>query len=172
MTYIRNNRTIVFIIAVLLLSNFALLYILFGRDNSKPKQPAQPEFKSFRDYMSATLKNEVGFSDDQVKQYQDLSQKHKEGMKVLFDDIKNTKDTLYKFVFVDNVPDSVTDSYLNKIGDKQKNIDQRISNHFRTLRGLCTADQRPKFDSITQRIIYKIIGLDKKLKENTNEKKQ
>lgn len=172
MTYIKNNRTIVFIIAVLLLSNFALLYILFGRGNSAPKQQTQSEFKSFREYMAATLKNEVGFSDEQVKGYQDLSQKHKEGMKVLFDDIKNTKDTLYKFVFVDNVPDSLTNSYLNKIGEKQKNIDQRISNHFRTLRGLCTAEQRPKFDSITQRIIYKIIGLEKKLKDNSTEKKQ
>lgn len=169
MTYIRSNKTIVFIIAVLLLSNFALLYFFVLKGKEEPKQSGN---KSFREYMAETLKNEVGFSDEQVKQYQDLSQKHKEGMKVLFDDIKNTKDTLYKFIYVENVPDSVTNSYLDKIGDKQKNIDYRISNHFRTLRGLCTEEQRPKFDSITQRIIYKIIGLEKKLKENANDKKQ
>lgn len=158
MTYLKNNKTLVFIIAVLLLSNIALLYLFVWKDKGGKKQ----NNKSFREYMIQTLRNDVGFNDDQIAQYEQLSNTHKEAMKSLFDGIKAEKESLYKLLLDSPVPDSLFNYHLNMIGERQKNIDQKIFNHFLTLRGVCTADQRPKYDSLVQSMTKKMIDPQKK----------
>lgn len=166
MTYIKNNKTLVFIIAVLLLSNIALLYFFIRKDGGKKQ-----EFKSPREYMIHTLKSEVGFNDDQITQYEQLSDKHKESMKSLFEGISIAKDSLYKLLLQRQVSDSMTNHYLNVIGEKQKSIDQKIFYHFLSLREICTTEQRPKYDSVIQRIIRKMISPQKKGNDKEKDKK-
>jgi hypothetical protein len=161
MTYIRNNKTLVFIIAILLLSNIALLYFFVNRCN-KEGHKREGSSMSPREYMIQTLKNDVGFNDNQIVQYEQLSDKHKEIIKPLFESIRMSKDSLYKLLLQQNIPDSVVDHYLFMIGEKQKSIDQRVFNHFLSIREICTADQRPRFDTTAQKIIKKMIGYNKK----------
>ncbi|MEI9943699.1 MAG: hypothetical protein WDN26_05705 [Chitinophagaceae bacterium] len=157
MSYLRNNKTLVFIIAVLLLSNIALLYFFVWKDQGKKQ-----DNKSFREYMVETLKKEVGFNDGQIAQYEEMSAKHKEAMKSLFDDIKAEKDSLYKLLLQPQLVDSVVNHHLNMIGEKQRSIDQKIFSHFLSLREVCTAEQRPKYDSLVQRMTRKMINPQKK----------
>jgi hypothetical protein len=56
------------------------------------------------------------------------------------------------------IPDSTVTYYLNMIGEKQKSIDQKIFYHFLSLREICTPDQRPKFDTLVQRIVKNMIN--------------
>src|SRR5688572_23806048 len=142
MTYIKNNKALVFIIAILLLSNIALLYFYIQKDGKKGQKSDRG---SFREYMVQTLKNEVGFNDEQIAKYVEISDKHKQVMKPMFADIHMAKDSFYKLL-KEEPADSVLNKYLIRIGEKQENIDQRIFNHFLTLKHLCTPDQLPKYD--------------------------
>jgi hypothetical protein len=165
MTYIKNNKVLVFIIAILLLSNIALLYF-FTRTRKECNSPEKKEQKkSFREQMADRLKNEVGFTEAQVQQYNEMSEKHKETMKPLFEDLTNAKDSLYKQLMQTKPSDSLVTYYLGMIGEKQKIVDQRIFNHFFTLKQICTEDQRPKYDTVMQRVIKGMITFPKKDKE-------
>ena len=76
----------------------------------------------------------LGFNDEQIAQYEQLSEKHKESIKPLFEEIKTSKDSLYQLLLEPNVSDSTVNHYLNMIGEDQKRIDQKIFNHFLSLR--------------------------------------
>ncbi|MBI1343495.1 MAG: hypothetical protein GC171_11230 [Terrimonas sp.] len=156
--YIKNNKTLVFIIAILLISNMALLFFFVKGDRRKEGDRDKRTEMSTRDFMAQTLKDSVGFTDDQVAKYKELSIAHKKSIKPLFDEIRQTKDSLYRILVQQNVADSVVNSLLDKIGEDQRNIDQKIFMHFRTLKTICTADQEAKFDSVTQHIIKHMIA--------------
>lgn len=155
MTYIRNNKVLVFIIAILLLSNIALLFFFLRGEKEKPK-------KSPREYMIEKLKNEVGFSDAQIAKYTELSDKHKQKIKPLFDDIHQAKEDYYKLLQQTAPSDSLMSSYLYQVGEKQKIVDQTIFAHFFALKQVCTPEQLPKYDTVIQRVIKGMINPQKK----------
>src|SRR5688572_3486851 len=97
MTYIKNNKALVFIIAVLLLSNIAMLYFYLTKKNCEDNNPKKQN-ASRGEFMVEKLKNEVGFSDSQIARYRELRVKHKESMKPLFEDIFYAKDSLYRLL--------------------------------------------------------------------------
>ena len=155
--YIRNNKTLVFIILILLLSNIGLLFFFLKggekKGDNKPDDKMNP-----REYMMKLLKDSVGFTDEQVAKYDELSRKHKETIWPLFSEIKNTKDSLYKMLMVQAPADSAVNNLLQKIGEDQQHIDEKIFNHFRSLREICTPAQLPGFDSLTQHMIKRMIA--------------
>ena len=172
MTYIKNNKVLVFIIGVLLLSNIAMLYFYLTKKNCEDNNVKRPPV-SRGEFMVEKLKNEVGFNDSQIARYRDLRVKHKEMMRPLFEGIFNTKDSLYKLLGQAQMPsDSLVNHYLRAIGKRQEDIDQRIFNHFLTLKQLCTPDQVPRYDSTIQKVIKGMInprwggGGDKKKDDN------
>ena len=171
MAYIKNNKVLVFIIGVLLLSNIAMLYFYLTKKNceDKPKESNKPR----TEFLVEKLKNEVGFTDSQIAQYREIRTKHKESMRPLFDDIFYAKDSLYKLLVRSQPPsDSTVNLYLKEIGNRQEVIDQKIFNHFLTLKQLCTPDQVPRYDSTIQKVIKGMInprwggGGDKKKDDN------
>lgn len=164
MTYIRNNKTLVFIIAILLLSNIALLYFFVTKEGKEDGKKSEMP-KSAREFMIQKLKDEVGFDDNQIAQYEQMANKHKQIMKPLFEQLHLTKDSLYKLLQQTNIPDSSVNYYLNLVGERQKNVDQRIFNHFYSLRELCNTEQRPKFDTTMYKVIRKMIGFKKEGKD-------
>lgn len=155
MTYIRNNRILVFIIAILLLSNIGLLWFFLRGEKARPK-------KGPREYMIEKLKNEVGFSDSQIAKYVELSDRHKENVKPLFDDIHNAKESYYKLLQLPAPADSLLSRHLYQVGEKQKIIDSTIFRYFATLKQVCTPAQLPKYDTVIQRVIKGMINPSKK----------
>src|SRR5262245_61307643 len=131
MTYIKNNKVLVFIIGVLLLSNIAMLYFYLSKKNCEDKNQQKGDQKNGPrgEFMVEKLKNEVGFTDSQIAKYRDIRVKHKESMKPLFDDIFYAKDSLYRLLALPQAPsDDQVNHYLEAIGNKQEIIDQRIFN--------------------------------------------
>lgn len=155
MTYIRNNKILVFIIAILLLSNVALLYFFLKKDKEKPK-------KTPREHMISKLRKEVGFSDAQIATYEAMSDKHKETVQPLFDDLHTAKENFYKLLQQPAPPDSLVNSYLYQVGEKQKAVDKKIFSHFFSLKQVCTPEQLPKYDTVIQRVIKGMINPPKK----------
>jgi protein CpxP len=172
MTYIKNNKVLVFIIGVLLLSNIAMLYFYLTKKNCEDNK-SKDQNKPRGEFMVEKLKNEVGFTDSQIAHYREIRVNHKESMKPLFEDIFYAKDSLYKLLGQAQTPsDSQVNHYLKMIGDRQEVIDQRIFKHFLALKQLCTPEQLPRYDSTIQKVIKGMInprwggGPDKKKDDN------
>lgn len=166
MSYIKNNKVLVFIIAILLLSNIASLYFLTRtRKTCKGTEQKKEQKKSFRDQMAEKLKNEVDFTEAQLHTYDSMSEKHKDAMKPLFENLTNAKDSLYKLLMQTQPSDSAIAYYLSMIGERQQRVDQRVFNHFYKLKQICTEEQKPKYDTVVQRVIKGMITFPKKDKD-------
>ena len=150
-----KSRILIFIIAVLLISNIAMLiFFLSGkRDMPKPDNEKRPGYG-----MSETLKKEAAFDDQQVKQYEDLREKHWEKMKPMFHDMQVTKSSFYSLVKDNSLADSSVAALATQIGEKQKAIDYQIFQHFRQVRNICRPDQQSKFDTIYSGIVKRMSG--------------
>ena len=86
-----KNRTLIIIFSFLLLLNIALLsYFIFFKGN----HPRSEEKRN--SYMSEYLKNDLSFSDSQLKQYDSLKAEHQKTTRVLYDSIRLNKQSTFK----------------------------------------------------------------------------
>lgn len=109
-----------------------------------------------RDMIAYSLKNEIGFTNSQMEQYERLRQTHRDKVKPLFEDMRKTKEQFYKLLDHPS-QDSVVMRTAELIGEKQKVIDLQIFHHFQELRKLCSEDQQSKFDSLIHRVVNRMV---------------
>jgi periplasmic protein CpxP/Spy len=153
MASISRNKIYVLLIGILLLSNLALVaFFVFNRPEKKEVRKEKPG-----SFMKEALKSEVGFDDQQMTQFEQMSGEHKQQMRPLFEDIGKTKENFYRLLTQPGTADSLLNNSAREIGDKQKHIDLKIFMHFQNIRQLCTPEQQPKFDSLIQRVVRKMV---------------
>ncbi len=150
---VSRNKIYVFLIGILLLSNLALVAFFVSN------QPEKKEIRRDRpgSYMKDALKNDVGFTDQQMAQFDSMANQHRQQMRPLFEDISRTKEKFYQMLMVPEANDSVLKSSATEIGEKQKQIDLKIFTHFQNIRQLCTPTQQPMFDSLIQHVVHRMI---------------
>jgi Spy/CpxP family protein refolding chaperone len=147
-----KNRSLIFIIAVLLLTNIAVLaYFLWYK---KPARP--PEGHDRSRGIELPLQNEVGFNEEQMSQYKQMRDEQMKAIKPMFDDMRKAKDSLFRMISSDNTSDSSVNAVGDAIAKKQKEMDLRMYSHFKRIRSLCTPAQLPKYDSVIQRMMRKM----------------
>ena len=146
-----RNRNLLIIIAVLLLTNIAVLVYFIG-----PKKSATSHGERDRGNIAEMLQKEVGFNDEQTARYKQLKEKQRELIRPMYDNMRKAKDSLFRLL---SYPDT-NDSLLNKVSDaiaqKQKALDLQTFNHFKIVRTLCTPEQHPKYDSMILRMFSKM----------------
>ena len=148
-----RNKSLIFIIAVLLLTNIAVLgYFLWY------KKPDKPQRMDRKPGIETPLQDEVGFNEDQMVQYRQYRDEQMKALKPMFDDMRKTKDSLFRMIGNENANDSTANSIAEAVAQKQKAIDLRMYNHFKRIRGLCKPEQLPKYDSLIQRMMRKMGG--------------
>jgi Na+-transporting NADH:ubiquinone oxidoreductase subunit NqrC len=146
-----TNRNLLVIIGVLLLTNIAVLvYFLWL------KEPEKASANKDKNGMSEMLKKDVGFNDQQLAQYKQLKDSQSNTIRPMFDDMRKVKDSLFRLLGTPNVSDSLLNKAADAIAQKQKALELQTFNHFRKLRGLCTAEQQPKYDSMVVRMFRKM----------------
>src|SRR5690606_10200280 len=149
---ISKNKPLIFIIAILLITNIALL--VFFLNYSKPEKPGD---KGTRGGMvSATLKKDVGYSDEQIGEYKKMKEEQFKTMRPIMDDIRKSKDSLFRLLGSATAEDSTVDQLAGDIAMKQKEMDLLAFGHFKTIRSHCTPDQLPKYDSMVVKMIRKM----------------
>jgi hypothetical protein len=153
MASVSRNKIYVLLIGILLLSNLAM--VAFFVANKPEKKEVRRERAG--GYMREALKSEVGFNEGQMESFEDMAARHKQQMRPLFEDIGKTKEGFYQMLTQPGTPDSVLNSSAREIGEKQRLIDLKIFNHFQNLRALCTPEQRPKFDTLVQRVVHRMV---------------
>ncbi len=139
-----KSKFFLLIIGILVLTNIAMLYFLFTK-NDAVKPPARPNRDAVaRDF----LQKEIGFSPDQMQEYDTLAKKHREKMKGTFDDIRTAKELQFKELGKQAFSDSAITNAITLSAEKQKGMERQFYNHMLEVRKICTAAQLPKFDSL------------------------
>ncbi len=170
----KQNRSKVFltIIGILLVANIALVsFLLLKKD--KPKHDKQrPDKKTI---IAHFLKTEIGFDTVQLKQYDTMSDRHKENMKKMMDSLRPPKEKQFKDLAAANFSDSVMNLAATQSAATQMTIELQMFNHMKKIRSLCTPAQLPKFDSTFGKVLTRrsIEGRKKeegKAKESRSEK--
>jgi Spy/CpxP family protein refolding chaperone len=158
MNYFKNNRVLLLVIAALILVNLCLLYYGFiDRDKHEGfKGPITREEMMKR--TKKKLKEEVGFTDEQLKQYEQLRMTHFDSLDPKFEELGKAKENFLNLLFQSNVSDSAISAASEKICEQQKSIDEQMLRHFMSLRKLATEDQKPKLDSFLQKITRRMSG--------------
>jgi protein CpxP len=150
-----KNKTLVFIIVVLLLANVAMLiYFLWLKQPDKPAVVVRSPSDRFAD----ALKKDVGFTDEQVTQYKQLKDAKWDRIKLRFDDLRTAKDNFFHLISVENINDSVLNNAADTVAQRQKSLDLQAFIHLKELRKVCTPEQQPQYDSLVQRIFHRITG--------------
>ena len=149
MRKVLNNKVLLFIVAVLLLANIAqLIYSVGMRDkgrwnfNDRQRSP-----------VTGFLKNDVGFNTQQMEAYDHLREQHKQKMRSLFQEIRLAKVAFYNLLSDTTVNDTVLNRAASTVGEKQKDLELQTFRNFREIRGLSTAAQLPKYDSLVPGLI-------------------
>jgi protein CpxP len=151
MSYLRNNKLLLLIIAVLIITNIVVLYFHVWR-----KQGIR--HPSMKEMVMKKLEKEVGFSKQQLATYDSLRSKHYESMRPLFDELKSAKDNFFSLAGKPEVADSVINNYSTAVSIKQNAIDKKMLHYFWSLKNICTEDQKPKMDSFLTDITKRMAG--------------
>lgn len=153
-----RSKILITIIGILLVANIALVFFfLFKNDGIKHEK------RSDRITMITNfLKKEIGFSADQLQQYDTLSNKHRENMKAMFDSLRSSKGKQFKQLTAGDFSDSVINSVADQSALSQKLMELHMFNHLKSIRNLCTPSQLPKFDSLFVKILNRRTGEGRK----------
>ena len=149
-----RSKILIFIIAVLLIANIAMLVFFKRPDDDKRNIPDKNRFG-----LTPFLKDQMKFSEDQMKTFEQLKANHKETVHPYFDSLKSAKTELYKLLDTPTVTDSTVSMISAKIGKNQGEIDRLFFVYFQKVRDLCTPDQRVKFDTLFPPMWQRMINM-------------
>jgi Spy/CpxP family protein refolding chaperone len=159
MNYFKNNKVLLLVIAALILVNLGLLYYGFLNRN---KRVGGPRGSFNKDSMMARterkLRNEVGFNDAQIKQYEALRTKHFDSLDIKLEELGKAKENFINLVYQPQLSDSSINAAAGKVCEKQRSIDEQMLRHFVSVRQLATEEQRPRMDSFLQKITKRMSG--------------
>ncbi|HET9744749.1 MAG TPA: hypothetical protein VFP97_03485 [Chitinophagaceae bacterium] len=150
MSYLRNNKLLLLIIGVLLVANVSLLWFYVWNKPGKTKPRMQIERPS------ETLKREVGFTAQQAAIYDSLREQHYGSIRPMFEILRTSRDSLFKLMHQPLVDDSLIARQSESVYEKQKAIDLKMHRYFRSVRDLCTEEQKPKMDSLLSNLAKKM----------------
>ena len=147
-----KTQVLIFIIVILLLVNIAMVLSFgmkqpdrSGKNDDKPGRRPNP--------IAFTLKEKVGFSEQQMSQIEVLKKEHREKMHVLFEDMRKAKIAFYANVSQQQVNEDSIEALSSNIGKKQQAIEQQAFRNFREIRALCTPEQLVRYDSLMPKVI-------------------
>jgi Spy/CpxP family protein refolding chaperone len=148
----KQNRSKAFltIIGILLVANIALVSFLLLKKESPRRE--RPDRKAI---IANFLKTEIGFDTLQLKQYDTLSDRHKENMKKMMDSLRSGKEKQFKELAAANFSDSAMNVIANQSTGTQIAMELQMFNHLKRIRLLCTPGQLPKFDSTFGKVLSK-----------------
>ena len=152
---VTKNKSLIAIIVFLLVSNIAMLIFFIVLSNPNKSGHGRKEM------ISTFLKNDIGFSKDQLDQYEKIHKIHWDNFKPYIDSVRNAKDSFYKLLYTSPADSEIMDA-ASKIGPKQVALDVNMFHHLQDVRSLCTPEQRPKFDSTFNTVISRMTGRARK----------
>src|SRR6478735_3107300 len=133
MNVFSRTKSLVLIIAILLLSNISMLVYFLNRPHAQEK-----EQKKHSD-MSDFFKKTVGFSASQFSDFEKRKQLHRDSIGRYFKDLNDTKESFYRLLGENPFDSAKYTSLADSIGEKQVLIEKAYFRHFQDVRSICTA---------------------------------
>jgi periplasmic protein CpxP/Spy len=149
-----KNKILIFFVAVLLLTNIAMLFYFIG---VKGRSSKGNHGEKRTGPVTGFLQNDVGFNKQQMDAFDTLKQRQRSSIKPLFDDLGKSKDSFYQLIGNIAVPDSILRTAASEIGKKQAALDLQFFQNFRNIRKICTPEQLIKFDSLMPAVVSKMM---------------
>jgi Spy/CpxP family protein refolding chaperone len=153
-----RSKILITIIGILLIANIALVsFFLLKKDERKHDKRMDR-----KTVIGNFLKDEIGFNEAQMQQYDSMSTWHSKYMKTMFEANRNSKDKQFKELTAADFSDSVMNRIAEQSAASQKALELQMFGHLKNIRSLCTPEQRPKFDSLFVKILNKRNGEGRK----------
>jgi periplasmic protein CpxP/Spy len=167
-----RNKVLLALVAILLLTNLALVAFFVMKEEPKKKEAVSRPSRSA--VMRNMLKDSVGFNDLQLKFFDTIWNRHERTIKPLFENMRDAKLAFYKQVNAAEDTAAIT-AASNAIGETQKAVDLAFFAYFQNIRGICTPEQLTRYDSVVQRVVRRMVtpakrGSPKDKKESSREK--
>jgi Spy/CpxP family protein refolding chaperone len=153
-----RNKIFIAIIVMLMIANIILVSLFLLKGDGTKRDRHQDRKVMIANF----LKTEIGFSAQQLQQYDTLSDKHRDNIKAIFDSLKSSKDKQFKQLVAGNFTDSVMNTVADQSAISQKTMELKMFNHLKNIRMLCTPEQLPKFDSLFVKVLNKRGGEGRK----------
>lgn len=147
-------RNLLIIIGVLLLTNIAVLVYFLGPKKESKVEAA--DAKKEPQTVTEMLQQDVGFTEQQIAQYRQMKDKQKQVIRPMYDDMRKTKDSLFRLLSYPETSDTVLNKWADAIAHKQKTLDLQTFDYFKRVRILCTSAQLPKYDSMILPMLRKL----------------
>jgi Spy/CpxP family protein refolding chaperone len=160
-----KTKTLVTIIVFLLITNIAMLIFFIMSNGPIEKKQRNHE----QNGMYNSLKNDVGFSKEQLDKYQLLRKEQIGKVRPLFNEVRNAKKDFYGLIYSENIPDSLINADADSIAQKQKSLDMQMFGYFQNIRNICKPDQIQKFDSKLKKEVVRMV--DKPARNSQGHKK-
>jgi hypothetical protein len=142
MRAITTNKWVLLLVVFLVLSNLAL--VIFAFSGSTPKKGHQENW----------VKKELGLSEEQDKIFKEKKEAYMSAMKPRWEEVNSLKDSLYRHLGDEEVPDSLVNYYTQKWTEKSRENDVYMFKHFHELRKQCNSkEQQAKYDTMVTRMV-------------------
>lgn len=150
----KHNRNLIITIVVLVIINIAALLLLWL---GKPKNDNMRGTKNIGDEkvrIQNMLKEELGFSTEQVEKFLILRENHHKKSVELNDELMIVKRKMFEEAMYGD-KSIISDSLLNLSLEKQSQLELLTFKHFLKLKEICTPDQKKKLFEIVDRLLVK-----------------
>ncbi len=155
----KNSKALLVIIIVLLAANIGGLAYFFL---SKPNGENHNGSSERKNGMLSYLKNDIGFSAQQLVVYDTLIAQHKRNMGPMFELLKKEKEKRLRYIAQYGFADTAIASAINKAVSNQQIIETQMLMHLKDIRNICNDQQKIKFDTSIYKIFSKKNGNDRK----------
>ena len=146
-----KNKILIIIIGILLIANIATIsFFLMNKHNRG--MHGRPDKKEM---ITAYLKKEVRFTQQQLNAYDTMSKEHRTAMRAAFDDMAARREDIFKQLSFQGFSDSALDIAATAIASQQRSFEIMMLHHLKDIRNICSPAQRPIFDTGFYKIITK-----------------
>jgi|SRR6185437_771207 len=149
-----KSKPLITIIIFLLATNIAMLIFFMILSKPVQRRPRNHELNG----LYKSLQNEVGFSKDQLNEYQVLREDQMKKAHPMFSELREAKKNFYELIYVSQASDSLLNAYADSIAQKQKNLDLQMLHYFENIKNICSPGQKQKFDSVINKVVVRMVG--------------
>ncbi len=146
-----NSKIVSWLIALLVVANITTLAFYWIGHFKYQKENSPKEF----------LSKNLNFSKSQKNAYFKLAKEHNESAKIIRDQVKDDKESLFQLLKSDTINDSVRNDKALKVSMSIQALDILTFEHFRKVRALCTQEQKPQFDELIQKMVNAVNQIQK-----------
>lgn len=172
MDVFKQNRYLMITIILLVILNLSVLFLLWQNTGQQPvAQEKPPRTEQAKPKTQQVLKDELGFDDEQVKQFDRIRDEYRKQIGQLNHKIGEIKSQMFNEALIDNPQNVLPDSLLKLTLDKQLEIEQLTLKYFLDLKELCNPEQEEKLNLLIEELFRKPKNGDKRKNEPSEGKR-